>query len=192
MTPAADGLRSGVRTDRVGEGVGYTPRMAKSGSQHDENRRVDRRAALGIWASGLTGLISACTERGVTEVDGPGGKVLQMERDDLFVLVSDFQPQYRPGDTLGLKVIINNQSSRFATARVRTKLIGRGQQVVVEAEVVSVNIRPMDATPIDRSLLLPNDLPPGDYTLQVELPPWSFEGRQTGGGSLNASVKIGA
>jgi hypothetical protein len=161
-------------------------------TQHDDSRRVDRRAALGIWASGLMGLTSACTDRGISEVNGPDGKVLQMERDDLLVLVSDFKPQYQPGDTVTLKVIINNQSSRFATARVRTRLIGRGQQAVVEAETISVNIRPMDATPVDRSLLIPRDLPPGDYTLQVELPPWSFEGRQTGGGSLSTGITIGA
>jgi hypothetical protein len=166
--------------------------MPTRGTQHDDNRRVDRRAALGIWASGLMGLTSACSERGISEVNGPEGKVLQMERDDLLVLVSDFQPQYRPGETIRLKVIINNQSSRFATARIRTRLLGRGQQAVVEAETVSVNIPPMDATPVDRALMLPTDLPPGDYTLQVELPPWSFEGRQTGGGSLTTGVRIGA
>jgi len=166
--------------------------MPRRETQHDDTRRVDRRAALGIWASGLTGLISACSERGISEVDGPDGKVLQMERDDLLVLVSDFRPQYQPGETISVKVIINNQSSRFATARIRTKLLGRGQQAVVEAEAISVNIRPMDATPVERSLLVPLNLPTGDYTLQVELPPWSFEGRQTGGGSLNTGVKIGA
>jgi hypothetical protein len=48
----------------------------------------------------------------------------------------------------------------------------------------------MDATATDRVLPIPADLPPGDYTLQVELPPWSFEGRQAGGGSLTATVKV--
>jgi len=62
---------------------------------------------------------------------------------------------------------------------------------VVEAEVVSVNIKPMDATTTERSLLIPRDLAPGDYTLQVELPAWSFEGRQSGGGTLSTIVKIG-
>lgn len=166
--------------------------MPTRGPQHDDTRRVDRRAALGIWASGLMGLTSACTDRAISEVDGPDGKVLQMQRDDLLVLVSDFRSQYRPGDTVSLKVIINNQSSRFATARIRTRLLGRGQQAVVEAETISVNIRPMDATPVERTLNLPNNLPAGDYTLQVELPPWSFEGRQTGGGSLTTGVTVGA
>jgi hypothetical protein len=37
---------------------------------------------------------------------------------------------------------------------------------------------------------VPLDPPPGDYTLSVELPPWSFEGRQTGGGTLNTPITI--
>jgi hypothetical protein len=157
----------------------------------DDKRRVDRRAAFGIWASGLMGVTSACTNRGVSEIDGPDGKVLQMERDDFLVLVSDFEPRYRPGDRLSVKVLINNQGTRFAQARIRTRLLGRGQQAVVESEVVTVNIKPMDATPTERVLLIPNNLATGDYTLQVELPPWSFEGRQTGGGSLTTSIQIG-
>jgi len=161
-------------------------------TDQDNHRRVGRRAALGIWASGLTGLTSACTDRGVSEIDTPNGKILQLEKDDLLVLVSDFVSQYLPGDRIHVKVLINNQSTRYATARVRTRLLGRGQQAVVEAEVVSVNIKPFDATPVDRELLIPSNLPTGEYTLQVELPAWSFEGRQSGGGTLSTSVKIGA
>ena len=166
--------------------------MAARAAHNDDQRKVGRRAAFGVWASGLVSVASACGDRNVTEIDGPDGKVLQLERDDLLVLVSDFQPQYRPGEQIKLTVLINNQGSRFATARIRTRLLGRGQQAVVEAEVVSVNIRPMDATPTERVLSLPTDLPPGDYTLQVELPPWSFEGRQAGGGSMTTAIKIGA
>ena len=158
----------------------------------DDTRRVDRRAALGIWASGLMGITSACAERGVTEIDSPEGKVLQLQKDDFLVLVSDFAAQYQPGDRLTVKILLNNQSSRYVTARVRTRLLGRGQQAVVEAEVVSLNVKPLDAAVTERSLLIPRDLSPGDYTLQVELPAWSFEGRQAGGGTLNATVKIGA
>ena len=130
-------------------------------------------------------------DRGVSEINTPEGKILQLQKDDFLVLVSDFASQYQPGDRITLKVLINNQSSRFAQARVRTRLVGRGQQAVVEAEVVGVNIRPLDATPVDRELLIPTNLPPGDYTLQVELPAWSFEGRQTGGGTLSTNIKIG-
>ena len=160
-------------------------------TSEDDTRRVGRRAALGIWASGLTGLTSACTDRGVSEINSPEGKILQLQKDDFLVLVSDFAAQYQPGDRITLKVLLNNQSSRFATARVRTRLLGRGQQPVVEAEVVSLNVKPLDAAATERALLIPRDLPPGDYTLQVELPAWSFEGRQAGGGTLNTTVKIG-
>jgi hypothetical protein len=160
-------------------------------SEHDA-QRVDRRAALGIWASGLMGLTSACTDRGLAEINTPEGKVLQLEKDDFLVLVSDFAPSYRPGERITLKVLINNQSSRYATARIRTRLVGRGQQPLVEADVASVNIKPMDATATERSLLIPRDLAPGDYTLQIELPAWSFEGRQAGGATLSTSIKIGA
>jgi hypothetical protein len=79
-------------------------------SEHDA-QRVDRRAALGIWASGLMGLTSACTDRGLAEINTPEGKVLQLEKDDFLVLVSDFAPSYRPGERITLKVLINNQSS---------------------------------------------------------------------------------
>jgi hypothetical protein len=165
--------------------------MPRRGTSEDDRRRVDRRAALGIWASGLMGLASACGERGVTEIDGPDGKILQLEKDDFLVLVSDFAPRYQPGDRVTVKVLVNNQSTRFATARVRTRLLGRGQQAVVEAEVVTLNVKPLDAATTERSFLIPLDLSPGDYTLQVELPAWSFEGRQTGGGTLSTTVKIG-
>jgi len=152
--------------------------------------RVDRRAALGIWASALTSAVTACTNRDAVVLQTPDGPVLQMEKDELLVLVSGFKDSYRPGERIDLKVLINNQSSRFAQARVRTRLIGRGQQALVEAEVVAVNIRPFDATPIDRALLIPTNASAGDYTVQIELPPWSFEGRQTGGGQLNMPVKV--
>lgn len=166
--------------------------MARSTSNDDESRRVNRRAALGIWASGLMSVTAACGSPGVTEVDTPEGKVLQLQKDDFLILVSGFQPTYRPGDQIALNVIVNNQSSRFATARIRTRLLGRGQQAVAESEVVSINVRPMDATATDRVLPIPADLPAGDYTVQVELPPWSFEGRQAGGASLTTAVKVGA
>ncbi|MCC7372134.1 MAG: hypothetical protein IT306_27205 [Chloroflexi bacterium] len=159
---------------------------------NQDRRRVGRRAALGVWASGLMGVAGACGDRYASEIDGPDGKILQLERDDLLVLVSDFKGQYQPGDRIAVKVLINNQSSRLCQARIRTRLLGRGQQAVVEAEVATVNIRPFDATPTERVLSLPNNLPAGEYTLQVELPPWSFEGRQAGGGAMTTTIKIGA
>src|SRR5690349_18471755 len=164
--------------------------MSQPPSQNTDRRKVDRRAAFGLWASGLASLASACGTPGLTEVDTPEGKVLQLEKDDFLILVSGFVPTYHLGDRITVHVIVNNQSTRFATTRIRTKLVGRGQQVVAEAEVANINIKPSDATPTDRSILIPTDLQPDDYTLQVELPSWSFEGRQTGGATLSTGVKV--
>ena len=134
--------------------------------------------------------MAACTNRDTTIVQTPDGPVLQLEKDDFLVMVSGIKDAYHPGERVDLTVLINNQSSRFAQARIRTRLIGRGQQAVVEAEVVAANVKPFDATSVERTLQLPNTVTAGDYTLQVELPPWSFEGRQAGGGQLNTTVKI--
>jgi hypothetical protein len=164
--------------------------MTQSPAEDTNRRRVARRAAFGLWASGLASLASSCGTPGLTEIDTPDGKVLQLEKDDFLILVSDFAQTYHPGDTIKVHVIVNNQSNRFAQTRIRTKLVGKGQQVVAEAEAAMINIKPSDATAIDRSFLIPNDLPLGDYTLQVELPFWSFEGRQTGGATLSTGVKL--
>jgi hypothetical protein len=164
--------------------------MPQRPTSDTDRRKVDRRAAFGIWASGLASITSACGSAGVTTVDTPEGKVLQLEKDDFLVLVSGFKPTYRLGERIDVHVIVNNQTTRYATARIRTKLVGRGQQVVAEAEVAQINIKPSDATPVDRSILLTTNLSPGEYTLQVELPPWSFEGRQAGGGSLTTGVTV--
>jgi hypothetical protein len=153
-------------------------------------KRVDRRQAFSIWASGIASATSACAGAGTTVRQTPEGPVLQLEKDDLLVLVSGFQPTYRPGERVTVNVIVNNQSTRFAVARIRTKLLARGQQPVIEAEVASITVKPFDATASERSMLLPTDLPAGDYTLAVELPPWSFEGRQAGGGTLSTPVSI--
>lgn len=134
---------------------------------------------------------SACGGRGATTtLQTPDGPVLQVEKDDFLILVSGFQEQYRLGDRINLKVLIQNQSRRFATARIRTRLLGRGQQAVVEAEVTSLNVRPTEPAAVERTLALPTDLMPGEYTLSVDLPPWSFEGRQAGGAVLNTPIKI--
>lgn len=154
------------------------------------DQRVHRRAALGIWASALTSAVAACGNKDTTVLQTPEGPVLQLGKDDFLVLVSGFKDAYRPGERIDLKVLLNNQSSRFAQARIRTRLVGRGQQAIVEAEVVAANVKPFDATAVERTLQLPNTVTAGDYTLQVELPPWSFEGRQAGGGQLNTTVRV--
>ena len=170
-----------VEPTRPCPAAGYNP---------DVDQRVDRRAALGIWASALTSAVAACTNKDTTVLQTPDGPVLQLEKDDFLVLVSGMRDAYRPGERVELKVLLNNQSSRFAQARIRTRLVGRGQQAIVEAEVVAANVRPFDATSVERTLQLPTTVAAGEYTLQVELPPWSFEGRQAGGGQLNTTVRV--
>ena len=140
----------------------------------------------------MTSVVAACNNRDVTVIQTPEGPVLQLEKDDFLILVSGFKDTYRPGERVDLKILLNNQSQRYAQARIRTRLLGRGQQPVVEAEVIAVNVRPTDATAVDRALQIPTTVAPGDYTLQVELPPWSFEGRQAGGGQLNTTVQVAA
>lgn len=135
---------------------------------------------------------SGCGGRGPTVIQTAEGPVLQLEKDDLLILVSGFQDTYQAGDRVTVSVLLNNQSRRFATARIRTRVLGRGQQAVVETDVASINVKPADATSIERALLLPRTLPPGDYTLAVELPPWSFEGRQAGGATLSTEIKVQA
>ena len=123
-------------------------------------------------------------------VETPEGRVLQWERDELLVLVSGLRERYQLGEEIQLKVLLNNQSSQIGQYRVRTKLAGRGDQVVVEAPVASLQIRPFDAESVERSLPLGSTVAPGDYTLLVELPPWTLEGRRLGGGTLSASLSV--
>jgi hypothetical protein len=151
-----------------------------------------RRELLSAAASTMLGLVTACgPSAGSTQVlQTPEGKVLQWEHENLLVLVSGLEDRYRPGQEIRLRVILNNQSQKLGIYRPRTKLAGRGQQVVVETAVESVQIKPFDAATLDRVLPLSQSLASGSYTLQVELPPWSLDGRQTGGGVLTAEVEV--
>lgn len=157
-----------------------------------EEPRVARRELFGAAVSGLAGLAAACSGAGgrTEAVDTPEGKVYQWERDDLLVLVSGLRDSYQAGEELRFKVLLNNQTNRFGLFRVRTKLAGRGQQVVAEAPVASVQVKPFDATEVERTLGPTSALTPGDYSLVVELPPWSLEGRTLGGGALSAPVTL--
>jgi hypothetical protein len=154
--------------------------------------RSPRRRFFGATASSLLGLLAACGPgTGRTEVVKTAeGKVLQWERDELLVLVSGLQDSYRRGEEIRLKVILNNQTATFGLYRLRTKLAGRGQQVVVEAPLANLQVKPFDAGEIERVLSLTPSLEPGDYTIIVELPPWSLEGRTIGGGALSAPVRL--
>jgi hypothetical protein len=106
------------------------------------------------------------------------------------VLVSGVQEEYRAGGPLKINVLMNNSASVPAVARIRTRLLGRGQQAVVEAEVANLTIGADGASNIDRVLDLPRSLTPGEYTLIVEVPPWRLERREVGGGRLSAEVRV--
>lgn len=128
---------------------------------------------------------------GATVLDTPEGRVLQYEGDDLLVLVSGAQPSYHPGESIHLNLIVNNQSDKSADVRLRTKLLGRGDQPVVQLEPAVLSIRPDDAGSVDQDLPLGTNLVPGDYTLSVEVPPWKLEGRDFGrGATLRAPVHL--
>lgn len=138
-------------------------------------------------------LVASCSSPGAEVLDTPDGRVLQYEGDDLLVLVSGSQPSYHVGDTMQLNLLVNNQSTGFVQVRLRTKLLGRGDQPVVQEDPLSLDVKSDDASSADQSVFLPPDLLPGDYTLSVEVPPWKLDGREFGrGATLRAPVKLEA
>lgn len=158
----------------------------------EQRERVGRRELFGLVVSGLATAAAACGPAGAptTMVQTPEGRVLQWEREGMMVLVSGVQAEYRAGEPLRINVMMNNSASLPAAAKVRTRLIGRGQQAVVEAEVANVTVNADAAATVDRVLELPRSLVPGDYTLMVEIPPWRLERRDVGGGRLTADVRV--
>ncbi|MBI4491989.1 MAG: hypothetical protein HY690_04280 [Chloroflexi bacterium] len=158
-------------------------------------RRMERRDFLNLAASGLGAFVAACNppfEETTQVMDSPEGRVVHWEKDDLIVLVSGAQPRYAPGETIKLTVVINNQGARPVQARARIRLVGRGGQAVAEAPVSATSVAPGAAATLERTLPLPRDLAPGDYTLQVELPPWmqTDSPAPTGGGKIGIAVVI--
>ncbi len=155
-------------------------------------RPISRRAWITALASSAGALAAACAPGGgATEITTPEGKVLQWEGDDLVVLVSGVKPQYRVGETIRLTVLVNNQTTRLAQVRVRTRLLGLGDQAVAEAEVAMLDVKPEGASSTDREVPLGRSLPPGSYTISVELPPWKLDGREAGRGvTLRSPVRI--
>jgi hypothetical protein len=147
---------------------------------------------LAALLSSASAFAAACgSSPGTTVLDTPEGRVLQYEGDDLLVLVSGVQPSYHLGESMHLNLIVNNQSEKSADIRLRTKLLGRGDQPVVQAEPVQLSVRPDDAGSVDQDLPLGTNLLPGDYTLSVEVPPWKLEGREFGrGATLRAPVRL--
>jgi hypothetical protein len=78
-------------------------------------------------------------------------------------------------------------------AKLRTKVLGRGDQPVVQLDPVFMDVKSDDANNVDQVVPLPRDLLPGDYTLTVEVPPWKLDGREFGGGAtLRAPLRLEA
>lgn len=162
-------------------------------------RKIERRDFLNLAVSGLAAFAAACgpnSDSSAQVVDSPEGRVVQWEKDELIVLVSGAQPRYAPGDTVKLSIVVNNQGLKAVQARIRTRLLGRGQQAVAEAQVSPLSVGPEAAATVEKELPLPRDLAPGEYTLQIELPPWSLSenGRESssGGGKISLLVQVAA
>ena len=152
---------------------------------------MSRRLWLAGLVSGAGMLAAACGSPGAQVLDTPEGRVLQYEGDDLLVLVSGAQPSYHVGDTMHLNLMVNNQSTGFVQVRLRTKLLGRGDQPVVQADPVSLDVKVDDASSADQDVQITPDVLPGDYTLSVEVPPWKLDGREFGrGATLRAPVRL--
>jgi hypothetical protein len=152
-----------------------------------------RRMVVAALLSSASAFAAACGtgSPGATVLDTPEGRVLQYEGDDLLVLVSGAQPSYHIGESIHLNLIVNNQSDKSADVRLRTKVLGRGDQPVVQLEPALLSIRPDDAASVDQDVPLGTNLVPGDYTLSVEVPPWKLEGRDFGrGATLRAPVHL--
>lgn len=154
---------------------------------------LSRRAWLASLVSGAGAVAAACSTPGTSETTTPEGRVLQWEGEDLIILVGGIQSSYPAGQPIRVNLLVNNQSQRLAQVRLRTKLLGRGDQAISEAEVATLTIRPEEAANTDRELQVARSLAAGDYTLLVEVPPWRLDGRETGRGvNLRARVQIDA
>ena len=152
---------------------------------------MSRRAWFTAMVSGAGLLAAACGPSSSQVLDTPEGRVMQYEGDDLLVLVSGLQPTYQVGDEMHLNLLVNNQSAGFVQVKLRTKLLGRADQPVVQPDPVQRDVRSDDATNADQTVPLPRDLLPGDYTLSVEVPPWKLDGREFGpGATLRAPVRL--
>ncbi|HEY1298165.1 MAG TPA: hypothetical protein VGJ60_34230 [Chloroflexota bacterium] len=167
--------------------------MAANPSQLNADRPLSRRAWFAAVVSGA-GLLAAACGAGASQVlDTPEGQVLQYEGDDVLILVSGLQKSYQPGDQMHLNLLVNNQSAGFVQIKLRTKVLGRGDQPVVQPEPVMLEVKSDDASNADQTVDLPRDLLPGDYALSVEVPPWKLDGRESGvGATLRAPFRLKA
>jgi hypothetical protein len=165
--------------------------MAASNVTADQH--LSRRAWFAAIISGAGLLAAACSAGSSQVLDTPDGQVLQYEGDELLILVSGLQKSYQLGDQMHLNLLVNNQGTGFVQIKLRTKVLGRGDQPVVQPEPVMLEVKSDDASSSDQSFDLPRNLLPGDYTLAVEVPPWKLDGREFGvGATLRAAVRLNA
>jgi hypothetical protein len=156
------------------------------------DRPIGRRAWFSALAGGV-GLAAVACQSGAesTELNTPEGRVIQWQGDTMLILVAGLHDQYQVGDVIKFNVLLNNQSNQVVDAKVRSKLLGLGDQPVVQAEPVQLTVETQDASNVDQELPTGNQLPPGDYTVSVEVPPWEVAGRETGSGArLRAPIKV--
>jgi hypothetical protein len=154
---------------------------------------LSRRAWFAAVVSGAGLLAAACTAGSSQVLDTPDGQVLQYEGDDLLILVSGLRKSYHAGDQTQLNLLVNNQGTGFVQIKLRTKVLGRGDQPVVQPEPIMLEVKSDDATSSDQAFVLPPDLLPGDYNLAVEVPPWKLDGREFGvGATLRAPFRLDA
>lgn len=143
----------------------------------------------------LAMIAAACSEGSsatVQVLESEQGRVLSWEKDDLLVLVANVQPRYRAGSAIAFEITFNNQARDPATIRYRARLLGRGGQAVAELADTTEPIA-SDGAVVERpALMIPASLPPGQYTLAVEIPPWRRQGlgREVGGGQVTTEITI--
>jgi hypothetical protein len=157
----------------------------------DSSSIVSRRAWFAGLVSGVSLMAAACSSPAPVVLETPEGRIMQFEGDDLLVLVTGVKSTYAPGESVHLNLMVNNQSAGYVQVRLRTKLLGRADQPVVQAEAALLSVKSDDASSVDQDLPLSRDLLPGDYTLSVEVPPWKLDGRDFGkGATLRAPVRL--
>src|ERR1700737_1011664 len=111
---------------------------------------VSRRAWFAGLVSGAGLLAAACNSPGAQVLDTPEGRVLQYEGDNLLVRGRGPQPKYQLGDSMHLTLLVNNQSAGYVQVRLRTKLLGRGDQPVVQADPSLITVKTDAAASADQ------------------------------------------
>lgn len=138
-------------------------------------------------------MAGACQPSGPTEIRTQDeGRVLQWQGTGLLVLVSGLQDSYAAGDTIHLTLLVNNQGTELIQVKLLTKVLGTGDQPVIQAQPVILSVDSEDAQRQKQDVPIRRDLPTGDYTLAVEVPPWTVADRQVGpGATLRGGIHIG-